>query len=143
MNRDELQEMARQRIKDAEALLVGSRWEFAYYVAGYAVECALKSCILSRMVRTAWVFEEKWEAKACLTHEFGKLIVLAGLRDELNDALKASSAAGGEFANNWTTAEKWKVTSRYESKTEAEARGLLAAITSDPHGVFKWLQIFW
>ena len=143
MNRDELQEMARQRIKDAEALLAGGRWEFAYYTVGYAVECGLKSCILARMTRTAWVFVEKWDAKVCLTHEFGKLIDLADLRVELNEALKASAAAGGQFVANWNTAEQWKVTSRYEAKTETEAKGLHSAITADPHGVFKWIQIYW
>jgi hypothetical protein len=143
VNRDELQEMARQRIKDAEALLAGGRWEFAYYTVGYAVECALKSCLLTRMTRTSWVFLEKWDARVCLTHEFGKLIELAGLRDELNNALKTSTAAGGEFVANWNTTEKWTVTSRYQAKTEAEAKGLYAAITADPHGVFKWIQNFW
>src|SRR5437588_12250440 len=85
--------MAEERIKDAKALLDGHRWEFAYYVAGYAVECALKSCILARMVHTAWIFQEKWEAKSCLTHEFEKLIDLAGMRDELNNQFRASAAA--------------------------------------------------
>src|SRR5262249_20356442 len=87
VNQAELRQMAQERVKDAKALLDGGRWEFAYYAAGYAVECALKSCLLARMIHTAWVFEEKWEAKACLTHEFGKLIDLAGLRDELNNKL--------------------------------------------------------
>ena len=78
MNQDELRKMAEERILDAKALLDASRWEFGYYVAGYAVECALKSCLLARMVHTAWVFQEKWEAKVCLTHDFAKLVELAG-----------------------------------------------------------------
>src|SRR5437879_6242665 len=101
VNQVELQKMAVERLKDAKALIDGNRWEFSYYAAGYAVECALKSCILARMIHTAWVFEEKWEAKGCLTHEFGKLVLLAGLLNQLNDNLKASAAAGGEFAANW------------------------------------------
>src|SRR5262245_38389375 len=108
----ELRQMAQERIKDAKVLLDGGRWEFAYYAAGYAVECALKSCLLARMIHTAWVFQEKWEAKACLTHDFGKLIDLAGMRDELNNKLAASAAAaaaaggpcGGAFAAHWGTA---------------------------------------
>src|ERR1700730_8700239 len=93
VNRVELQAMAEERVKDAKALLDGGRWEFAYYAAGYAVECALKACLLARMIHTAWVFQEKWEAKACLTHDFGKLIDLAGMRDELNNQLAATAAA--------------------------------------------------
>lgn len=135
--------MAEERLKDAKTLIDGSRWEFAYYAAGYAVECALKSCVLARMIHTAWIYEEKWEAKSCLTHEFGKLVQLAGLKDQRDIDLKASAAAGGELAANWTTAERWKVTSRYEAKTEAEARELYAAIADEPYGVLRWIRTYW
>jgi hypothetical protein len=142
--------MAEERVKDAKALLDGGRWEFAYYAAGYAVECALKACLLARMIHTAWVFQEKWEAKACLTHDFEKLIDLAGMRDELNNKLAASAAAapaggppGGAFVAYWGTARAWKVESRYQPRTEAEARGLYEAITQDPDGVLPWIKNFW
>ncbi len=131
--------MAEERIKDAKVLLDGGRWEFAYYAAGYSVECALKSCLLARMIYTAWVFEEKWKAQECLTHDFGDLVKLAGLILEL----KAKQAASPVFAVNWGTAVLWKVSSRYESKSEAEARALYAAITDDPDGVLQWTRNYW
>ncbi|MBY0526264.1 MAG: hypothetical protein K2R98_22920 [Gemmataceae bacterium] len=143
MNQAELQKMAEQRLLDAQALIAGGRWEFAYYAAGYAVECALKSCILARMIHTAWVFEEKWEAKGCLTHEFSKLVHLAGLTSQLNAELQSSAAAGREFEGNWTTAKKWTVTSRYEARTEAEAKEIYAAIADEPHGVLRWIRTYW
>jgi HEPN domain-containing protein len=40
-----LQQLADDRVLDAEALLNAGRWSGAYYVSGYAVECALKACI--------------------------------------------------------------------------------------------------
>jgi hypothetical protein len=142
--------MAEERLRDAKALLDGQRWEFAYYTAGYAVECVLKSCVLARMIHTAWVFEEKWEAKQCLTHEFDKLIHLAGLRNELNDRLAASAAGataadppGGLFNFHWETVIKWKVESRYQAKTEAEAKALYDAITHVPDGVLLWIRKYW
>jgi len=107
VNRAELQELAKERIKDAKALLKGKRWGFAYYTAGYAVECALKSCLLARMIYTAWVFEEKWKAQECLTHDFRELVRLAGLIAELDAKLAASAAAaaggapGGLFTMHW------------------------------------------
>src|SRR3954468_4263666 len=108
--------MALMRVRDARALLNGGRWEFAYYVSGYAVECALKSCLLARMIHTAWVFEEKWDAKHCRSHDFGELIKLAGMTDKLNSRLAASAVAGDAFVSNWGTVLQWKVTSRYASK---------------------------
>jgi hypothetical protein len=143
VNQAELQTMAEERLKDAKALLDGGRWEFAFYTAGYAVECALKSCILARMIHTALVFKEKWEAKVCLTHEYDKLVDLAGLKDQLNADLQASAAAGKEFALNWGTANQWTVASRYESKTELEARQLFTAISDAPFGVLPWIQKYW
>ena len=102
------------------------------------------------MIHTAWVFEEKWEAKACLTHDFAKLIDLAGMRDELNGKQATSAAAappggppGGAFTVYWGTALKWKVESRYQPRTEAEARELYEAITHDPDGVLPWIKNFW
>jgi hypothetical protein len=135
--------MATERLKDAKALLGARRWEFAYYAAGYAVECALKSCILARMIHTGLVFKEKWDARVCLTHDFTQLVELAGLNDQLLNDLKASAAAGKEFAFNWETAKEWTVSSRYEAKTKSEAQKLYAAIADEPHGVLRWIRAYW
>jgi hypothetical protein len=143
VNRADLQVLAEERILDAAALIDGSRWSFAYYVSGYAVECALKSCLLARMIHTGWVFEDKVKIEDCRTHDFGKLIILAGLTDELNSTLSASAAAGGEFVGNWGIVTQWKVTDRYEPKSEAEARALYDAINGDPHGVLRWIRNHW
>jgi HEPN domain-containing protein len=143
VNRAELQQMTEQRLLDAKALLDGGRWEFAYYAAGYAVECALKSCILARMIYTGWVFQEKLKGNECLTHDFGELIKIAGMTELLNDQFKTSAAAGGAFVANWGVVNQWKVTSRYDPKTETEARALYAAITDDPDGVLRWIKAYW
>ena len=42
----ELAEASRQRLADAQALLNASRWRGAMYVAGYAVECLLKTKLM-------------------------------------------------------------------------------------------------
>ncbi|WP_020475389.1 hypothetical protein [Zavarzinella formosa] len=143
MNQADLRRLTDERIKDAHALLAGGRWEFAYYCAGYAIECALKSSLLARMIHTGWVFEEKWRAEECMTHEPFRLVKLAGLEDEFNDRLKASSLSGDQFIAHWSVVKEWKVTSRYEAKTEAEARSLLEAITNSPDGVLPWIQKYW
>jgi hypothetical protein len=135
--------MAEETLKDAKVLLDGSRWEFAYYAAGYAVECALKSCILARMIHTGWVFKEKWDAKQCLTHDFTTLVVLADLKAQLDADMAASAAAGADFHLNWNTAKVWTVTSRYEAKTEVDAKQLYAAIADEPHGVLRWIRAHW
>ncbi len=96
------------------------------------------------MIHTGWVFDEDVKkVDDCRTHEFQRLIQIAGLRDELNSALNASAAAGDDLVTNWATVNPWKVTRRYEPTTEADARKLYAAITDDPHGVLRWIQRYW
>jgi HEPN domain-containing protein len=141
VNQADLRKMAEERIKDARALIRGKRWEFAYYVAGYSVECALKSCILARMIHTAWVFEEK--PRDYRVHDFAKLVTLAGLDSELATRQATSRASGDRFDSNWVTVAAWKPTSRYASKTETEARDLFDAITHKPDGVLRWLMNYW
>ncbi|MBI1900866.1 MAG: hypothetical protein HYS13_07115 [Planctomycetia bacterium] len=139
MNQAELRQMAVERILDAAALLAGDRWSFAYYVAGYAVECALNSCVLARMIHTGGVFKDKRFAEQCFTHDFVQLVRLAGLQQELNARL----AAGGAFPAFWGTALQWRETSRYETKTEAETKSLYEAIINDPDGVLRWTRSYW
>jgi hypothetical protein len=75
----------------------------------------------------------------CWTHEFDKLVALANLTADLGIAI----AANLSLRNFWGVAKDWKETSRYEQKTEAEARALHEAITHNPDGVLKWLQTHW
>jgi HEPN domain-containing protein len=139
MNQVDLRLLAEERIKDAKALLDGQRWSFAYYAAGYAVECGLKSCVLARMIYTGWVFQEKWKAQECLTHDFSELVELAGLKTELDSA----HAVNPGFVNRWTKVAMWDVTIRYQHKTQAEAEELYEAVTNDSDGVMKWLKNYW
>ena len=121
----------------------GKRWSFAYYVAGYAVECALKSCLLARMIHTGWVFQEKAKIADCLTHDFDDLVQLAGMKDLLNQKLKESAGGNQEFAKNWHIGLQWKVTDRYQMRKQPEAIALLDAITAQPDGVLPWIRKYW
>lgn len=144
MNQAELRAMADERIRDAEALLAAGRWPFAYYVAGYAVECALKSCVLAQMVNTGWVFKDGVKVADCRTHDFDELLGIAGVRDRMYAHGRANKAAGGVYLDNWNVVSQWRETSRYDhGTTEAQARALLAAITHDPDGVLRWVQGHW
>lgn len=54
LSRQEFQRLAEERLEDAEALLRARRFGGAYYVAGYAVECALKACIARKTRAESW-----------------------------------------------------------------------------------------
>jgi HEPN domain-containing protein len=47
MHRNDLMRLSRLRIREARVLLEAGEFPGAYYLAGYAVECALKACVAS------------------------------------------------------------------------------------------------
>ena len=138
MNQAELQLMAEERVLDAHTLMTGGRWTFAYYTVGYAIECALKSCVLSRMILTGRVFRDG-KPESYWTHNFNTLIDLAGLKIELGQFSGLNSA----FELNWGVTKDWKETSRYEQKSQADAELLYEAITNEPDGVLRWIRLHW
>src|SRR6266851_9497943 len=118
MNRAELRQLAEDRALDAAALLAGGRWGGAYYLAGYAVECGLKACVLVHVEATGAIFQDKKFAEKCWTHDLDALLGLANLKPPMD----IDAAANLVLSGNWATATDWNEASRYEQKTEAEAR---------------------
>lgn len=137
MTRTEFQQLADVRIDEARVLLAQGKYDGAYYLAGYAVECALKACI-AKLTR-ADDFPDKGFAQQCFTHSIGALLNLAGLEGQRDDD-KAADAAVGE---SWDAVQGWTEASRYARKSQAEAQKLYDAITDVAHGVLPWLKIRW
>jgi HEPN domain-containing protein len=49
VNRKDLQRLARTRLSEARVLLSAKKYDGAYYLAGYAIEFALKSCVAKQV----------------------------------------------------------------------------------------------
>lgn len=139
MNRTTLQQLSNARVEDAEALLAASRWSGAYYLAGYALECALKSCVLAYIERTGIIFEDRRFAERCWTHDIEALVVQSGLAA----ALGAAIAANAQFSANWLTVKGWSEAARYRLSTQQEAEELFAAVTDKSDGVMTWARNHW
>jgi HEPN domain-containing protein len=140
LDRAAFQRLANERIADAKAMLAAKRWSAAYYVAGYAVECGLKSCILVRVAASAdIIFEDRRFSEKCWTHSLTQLIELAGIKSEYDAAV----AADPELADNWEAANEWTELSRYEHKTRDKAQRLYDAVVDKKHGVMSWIKQWW
>ena len=142
MDRKHLQALAKERAKDARALLGRKRWSGAYYLSGYVIECALKSCLLKHLGESGAVFGEPAYLRKltdCWTHDLVKLVNLAGLDPHFGPA-RAANAALETF---WAVTKDWKETSRYDLKTEAEAKAIYEAVNNDPDGVYLWIRSRW
>ncbi len=138
MNRDDLQKLAIDRLADAKVLLAAKRWAGAYYLAGYAVECALKSCVIAYLMKTDR-FPEKRYSEQCWTHNLEQLVSLAGLAAELDNAMKADADVFG----NWEEVKDWSESSRYTRTTRDKAEVLHDAIADKKHGVLSWIKRWW
>jgi len=137
VNRADLQQLARERILDAKALLTARRWAGAYYLAGYAVECALKACIAKLMKSEE--FPDKNFAEKCWTHDLEKLVALTGLKGDRD----AASATDPDLSANWATVKDWSEASRYARMNKVKARELYDAVTDAKHGVLSWIKSRW
>jgi HEPN domain-containing protein len=138
MNRSDFQKLARLRIKEAKHLLDGGYYDGAYYLAGYAIECALKACIAKQT--NQYDFPGKKRTLDSYTHNLAQLVRVADLQDELEAAIQNTPS----FDANWTVVQRWTEQSRYNIRvSEAEARDLIRAITSPTDGVLSWLKERW
>ena len=142
MTRADWQQIAEERLFAADALLAAKRWASAYYMAGYAVEGGLKSCILVRMAASPEVlFQEggnKFSAD-CWTHDVGKLVKLA----DIETILKTDMDTNSLLNNNWVVVTKWNEKSRYQMKTQLEAEERCNAIADKANGVMQWIRVRW
>ena len=139
MNRDQLRQLAEDRILDAACLQASGRPAGAYYLAGYAAECGLKACILAHVEAAGAIFTDKRFSEKCWTHDLDALVELAGLKS----ALIADTGSNTSLHDNWTLVKAWKEISRYEQRTQAEAQAMFDAIDGKPDGVLQWIRNRW
>lgn len=143
MNRTDLQNLALERLDDARALLAARRWTGAHYMAGYALECALKACVFKVYVDSQIIFKEKKKMgnlnSGYWTHDLESLLKLAELTADFGQARQVNA----NLEAFWSTVKDWSVDDRYDRKSEQEARDLIDAISNNPDGVLTWLRTRW
>src|SRR5258708_4220596 len=120
------------RMEEAKLLLDQKDWDGAYYLAGYAVEFALKIRIISQLMKSD-SFPEKKLAENFYKHDLTLLRKAAGLDDEMDKDTAVSP--------QWEIVSDWSEQTRYEiGTTEQEARALYDAIEK---GVLPWIKARW
>jgi HEPN domain-containing protein len=138
MNRTDLQQLADLRIKEARILLDGASYSGAYYLAGYAIECALKACIAKRTKEND--FPDKDFVNRSWTHDLEKLLILG----ELKDRLETDKKSNKDLNTFWAIVVNWGESKRYElNVSQDEAKSLCDAISDPANGVLQWLKKFW
>jgi len=134
---DELKSLAELRLKEAVSLFDAGFYDGCVYLCGYVLELALKARICSVLGVSDYPDAEM--PQAFRSHNFDHLLLLSGLRGELN-------AGNPALLANWSTATDWKPEWRYRkagSVDSAKAQDVLDAIQIDPDGVLTWLRRRW
>ena len=137
LTRRDLQGLARTRLREAKSLLAAGHSGGAYYLAGFAVECALKACIAKRTRRHE--FPEKKEVLESYTHDLSALLRAARLEAQL----RHEGQIAPHLQGNWNIVTKWQNDSRYASMGRQETQALFTAITDPIAGVLPLLTQYW
>jgi HEPN domain-containing protein len=137
VNRYDFQKLAVIRPEDARVLLGNGRWEGAYYLSGYAVECGLKACIAKSIKR--YDFPDKSLLQGAYTHDLAQLLKTA----KLDAARDAEFDRDHQFRLNWHVVKQWSQQSRYDRPGKQQAADLFDAVANRKHGVLRWLRRQW
>jgi HEPN domain-containing protein len=133
-SKDAFQQLARCRLAEAKLLAEQGHPSGAYYLAGYAIECALKAIIAGRF--QAHVIPDKNLVNSIYTHNLSDLLRLSGLQTEFEQGAP-------DMVKSWDVIKKWSENARYVTCDEQVAAALLDAIGGDDEGIFQWLSSRW
>jgi HEPN domain-containing protein len=137
MNRADFKRLANLRIREAKVLLDKRLYAGAYYLAGYAIECALKACIAKRTRRHEFPPSPE-VAREIYVHDLSKLLKHAGL---------PSIPVHSLLEVNWNEVrgkDRWSEQKRYDTRiSNIDAQNLYDAIVDPTDGVLTWIKKYW
>lgn len=137
VTRQEFQKLSECRLREAKLLQENKLHSGAYYLAGYAIELAIKA-IIARQFK-ADVFPDKSLANNLFVHDFQKLLNVSGISTEFDGARKASP----ELNANWAVIADWSPDARYSAIDAFKANSMIEAVSHETHGVLQWLKQHW
>jgi HEPN domain-containing protein len=138
VNRLVFQELAETRLLDARACFEAGRYDAAYYLAGYTVECALKACIARQ------THENDFPPKNAGEYYVHNLEKLANLATSV--PFQADREADPALSEYWIVVKEWSEASRYQPPGDESARKaeeILRAVSDEQHEVLKCLSKYW
>ncbi len=139
MNRQDFQNLATIRVREAGILLDNGCFQGAYYLAGYAVECGFKACIAKQTRQ--FDFPPKPETvRKMYVHNLVELLGYSGLKFEFEAKIRSNRI----FADNWLVVKDWTEEARYRPVVpELIARNLFTAVAAEGDGVLQWIMRSW
>lgn len=132
----EFEALGTARLREAELLARAGHYAGAYYLLGYAAECALKALIARQFAASA--LPTPAEVKGLHTHRLDELLRRAGLEATARDRMRADAG----FATAWSLALRWTSDARYGASTRQDYDELHFALIDPDVGVLTWIGTF-
>ena len=116
-----LNQMAAVRLSEGQLLFDNNFHQGAYYIAGYAVEFALKALICKRLGVEPFVKQKGIQgnegiatvAKALQIHDLSALLIFSGLHPEYTEIKNKPDGSGRSLFTAWSTVSAWDEQRRY------------------------------
>jgi HEPN domain-containing protein len=137
MTKQLLELLSTERLKESKLLLDQGCFNGAYYLAGYAIECALKACIAKQINQHE--IPNKSFVNEFYVHDLSRLVKLADIEQDFTSKIKTDP----DFFVNWNIVRDWNESARYKEWTEKQAKELYNSIESSKGGVLSWIQQYW
>ena len=150
MNRKMLQDLSTVRLAEARALLKAKFPDGAYYLGGYAVECALKARIAKRTQQHD--FPDKKLVEKSYQHDLVTLLAAAGLDKDFKEATDLDL----DLKEDWNEVKDWTEQRRYDlfylpneqdsvrrRACQSLARLFLDSVENSSGGVLPWIRRRW
>ena len=134
--RRDFQRLAELRVREAGALLRTRNPAGAFYLSGYAIECALKACIARKSRRHEFPPNVNY-VRSLYTHKLEELLQLADLDKQLANDMKTNIG----LATNWGVVKSWSEESRYRI-SGFNGKDLYTAVAG-PDGGLLWIKQRW
>lgn len=141
IKREDLKLIAETRLKEAKVLYKSHLYDGAAYLCGYVVETSLKVMICKNLKIDNYP-DDGEERKIFFSHDFDRLLLLAGLSKKIN----AKNKRNKKLFANWSILTQWRPEGRYApigTYKENDAKEFLKALEDKKDGFFVFIKRVW
>lgn len=149
-NPTEIKALAYERLAEAEILCAASKYDGAFYLAGYSIELMLKAKICEHLGiddlfdDSSQIYGISEVRKAVKTHDIAVLLIFSGLRAKFDDAKSVSLILMETNSILFAASGKclWSEQSRYQpcGSQMPESVGKLVNLLKNEEGIVQWIN---
>ncbi|QJD77935.1 hypothetical protein [Spirosoma rhododendri] len=144
-----MQKLAQQRLADAAVLLAADQPDTAFYLAGYAIECALKAAVCRTLDQNDFYQPDRTNKgsryvqdrvfREFKTHNYSDLLVLSGLSAKFEKA----RTEDGQLETAWTRVRSmnWSEQVRYNLNSFSVLP--VSEFVESVNTIVVWISKYW